>query len=249
MPTAKIAKNGKKARQAQALLAAELGLDKLDMSESLYSVRRVSEVQGSGRADAEYFSAKYQRMLATMSRSGKSIEDVTSLAAQRFKPQPGKAFNYIEISDLSGDGFVSSETLMGEEAPSRAQWIVKAGDVITSTVRPIRRLSALVESEQDGSVCSSGFAVLQPKDIEPELLLLYLRLPIVCEILDLYTTASMYPAISTTDLMNIPITLPENKALRKELVSNIRESRKARQDAQRLLAEAKAEVERMIEGG
>ena len=41
--------------------------------------------------------------------------------------------------------------------------------------------------------------VLTPEEIEPELLLVYLRLPLVCELLDLHTTASMYPAISTTE--------------------------------------------------
>ena len=234
--------------QAQALLAAELGLDKLDLSESLYSVRNVSEVRESGRADAEFFSQRYQRILALMRRSGQTVEDFANLMTRRFKPQIGQPFNYIEIGDVNGDGFLSNQTLLGEEAPSRAQWIMQAGDVITSTVRPIRCLSALVEQEQEGFVCSSGFAVLQPKDVEPELLLLYLRLPIVCEVLDLYTTASMYPAISTTDLMNIPITLPESKALQKNLVAKVYESRQAYHDAQRLLAEAKAEVERMLEG-
>ncbi|MGA7933059.1 MAG: hypothetical protein WCA35_05890 [Kovacikia sp.] len=88
---------------------------------------------------------------------------------------------------------------MGCEAPSRAQWIVRKDDVITSTVRPIRRLTALIERNQDGYVCSSGFAVFQPAKVQPEVLLVYLRLPIICEILDLHTTASMYPAISTNE--------------------------------------------------
>ena len=46
-----------------------------------------------------------------------------------------------------------------EEAPSRAQWFVKTNDIITSTVRPIRRLSALIESEQNNYICSSGFEI------------------------------------------------------------------------------------------
>jgi hypothetical protein len=229
------------------LLTYELGLDKLDLSEGLYSVRRVSEVRESGRADAEYFQPKYQQLMARLGRSGRRIKDVANLASRRFQPQPGKLFQYIEISDLSGDGYLESETLAGEDAPSRAQWIVRVSDIITSTVRPIRRLSALIEPEQDGYVCSSGFAVLQPKGIESELLLVYLRLPIVCEILDLYTTASMYPAISTADLLNIPVTLPEGEAVQKEIVGKVRASRQARKDAQRLLAAAKAEVERLIE--
>ena len=34
--------------------------------------------------------------------------------------------------------------------------------------------------------------------IDPELRLAYLRLPVVAELLDLHTTASMYPAISSS---------------------------------------------------
>jgi hypothetical protein len=235
--------------QAESLLVAELGLDKLDLSESLYSVRRVSEVVEVGRADAEYFQPKYDRIMAALRRSGQRIGDIVSLAKRRFEPQPGQPFSYIEISDLSGEGHAESQIIQGEDAPSRAQWIVFAGDVITSTVRPIRRLSAIVEPEQHGSVCSSGFAVLQVKSVEPELLLLYLRLPIVCEILDLYTTASMYPAISTADLLSMPITLPQSEAVREQLTDRVRASREARRDAKRLLAEAKAEVEKMIAEG
>jgi hypothetical protein len=50
--------------------------------------------------------------------------------------------------------------------------------------------------------------VLGPKDIEPEILLVSMRLPPVCELLDVYITASMCPANSTADLLRIPITLP-----------------------------------------
>jgi len=232
--------------QAQALLTAELGLDWLDLSEGLHSVRRASEAAQAGRIDAEYFQPKYQRAMEIMARSGKCVQDVAHLAKRRFSPQSGRPFQYIEIGDLGSGGHAESNTVLGEEAPSRAQWIVRTGDVITSTVRPIRRLSALIEPEQDGYVCSSGFVVLEPKEIGPELLLLYLRLPIVCEILDLYTTATMYPAVSTADLLNIPIALPEDEACR-EMVDKVKASRQARREAKRLLAEAKAEVERMIE--
>jgi restriction endonuclease S subunit len=119
-------------------------------------------------------------------------------------------------------------------------------DVITSTVRPIRRLSALIEPEQNNDICSSGFAVLKPTQIEPEVLLVYLRSPIVCEILDLHTTASMYPAISTKDLLHIPITLPE-KVTRQQIAEKVRKSRKAREQSKQLLEIAKTGVEQAIE--
>lgn len=88
---------------------------------------------------------------------------------------------------------------------------------------------------------------LTPKGIEPELLLVYLRLPLVCELLDLHTTASMYPAISTTDLMKIPIALPDEET-RSQIAVKVRGSLDARREARRLLDEAKAMVERAILG-
>ena len=99
--------------------------------------------------------------------------------------------------------------------------------------------------DQSGNVCSSGFAVLTPRDpdtISPEFLLVYLRLPLVCELLDLYTTASMYPAISTADLMHLPLTLPDRASLQK-IVAKVRESFEAQRDAERLLGEAKDAIE------
>lgn len=103
-----------------------------------------------------------------------------------------------------------------------------------------------IEPEQNNYICSSGFAVLKPVKVEPEVLLVYLRLPVVCEILDLHTTASMYPAISTDDLLNIPITLPD-ESIRQKIAEKVRASRKAREQSKQLLEIAKTGVERAIE--
>lgn len=231
--------------EAEAMLLAELGLDDLDLSHQPTYTRNFSETWAAGRLDAEYFQPKYQWAMEIMGQAGKTIGDVVRLTKRRFEPKPGEPFQYIEIGDVGQAGHAESKTVPGEEAPSRAQWVVKAGDVITSTVRPIRRLTALVGLEQDGYVCSSGFAVLKPVAIEPEVLLVYLRLPVVCEILDLHTSASMYPAISTTDLLNVPIPIPPDE-VRARVVKLVRESRKSHREAKCLLAEAKRRVEEMV---
>lgn len=201
-----------------------------------------------GRFDAEYFNPRTQNIIEALSRDGLSIADVARLAKRKFRPEADVEFQYIEIADVTGNGTADSNPVEGEEAPSRATQLVEPGDVITTTVRPIRRLSAIVTDKQDDYVCSSGFAVLRPEEIDPELLLVYLRLPLVCELLDLHTTASMYPAISTTELMKIPISLPDD-ATREQIVTKVRESFEARREAQRLLEEAKAMVEKAILGG
>jgi hypothetical protein len=189
-----------------------------------------------------------QKVIEALSRDGLRIADVAPLKKRHFKPISGQPFEYIEIADVGGGVIAESKTVAGEEAPSRATWIVKPGDLITTTVRPIRRLSAIITPEQDGYVCSSGFAVLRPREVESELLLTYLRLPLVAELLDLYATASMYPAISTTDLLRIPISLPDSDT-RKEIVAKVRESFATDRESRRLLDTAKHAVEIAIEDG
>ncbi|MBE9080197.1 N-6 DNA methylase [Romeria aff. gracilis LEGE 07310] len=234
-------------QQAEDLLLSELGLQGWQPTEETVAVKSFAEsFLSSGRLDAEYYQPKQQKVMAIMRQSGLCIGDVVTLAKRKFQPEKEGSFNYIEIGNLSGEGFANSEVVAMEEAPSRAQWIVETNDVITSAVRPIRRLSALIEPEQNNYICSSGFAVLKPTQIEPEVLLVYLRSPIVYEILDLHTTASMYPAISTEDLLNIPITLPK-ETTRQKIAEKVRESRKAREQSKQLLEIAKTGVERAIE--
>lgn len=90
---------------------------------------------------------------------------------EKFRLSACAGFDYIEISDIDGAGAATSTRLASEDAPSRATWHVWAEDIITSTVRPIRRLSAQITAEQEGFVCSSGFVVVTPRDIGPEVLL------------------------------------------------------------------------------
>jgi restriction endonuclease S subunit len=241
--------------EAERILIEALGIGRFDLSPRLFYTRRISEITTAGRLDAEYFSPRYQRVLKALGKDGRCIRDVADLAERRFRPEElgkGASFHYIEIGSVRADGLADAEVIEASEAPSRAQWIVEPGDVVTSTVRPIRRLSALIAREQSGYVCSSGFAVLRPKEgphgIEAEVLLTYLRLPLICEILDLHTTASMYPAISTARLMNIPVAVP-NQSVRDEIISKVRSAIAARAEATRLLDEAKAIIERAVLSG
>lgn len=237
----------KRYAEAEALLESALGLDKLDLTPRLFYERPYADVQNAGRFDAEYFQPRMQNLIAALSRDGQTISDVAKLSKRYFKAEAGVEFQYIEIGDVSASGTAGSNPVAGEEAPSRATWIVEPGDIVTTMVRPIRRLSAIITDEQAGYICSSGFAVLTPKDIAPELLLVYLRLPLVCELLDLQTTASMYPAIAPTALMKIPVALPKD-SMRQKIVMKVRESIAARREAHRLLDVAKAMVEDAIVG-
>ncbi len=233
---------------AEDLLLEELGLKNIDVQSHSNYVALFSMASKSRRLDAEYFQPKYQITFEILGEHGMKLGDVAVLAKRRFQPTPLEYFNYIEISDLTDDGRAESNIVLGENAPSRAQQILKPDDIITSTVRPIRKLTALISSNQEGFVCSSGFAVLKPQSIDPEVLFVYLRLNIICELLHLLTTATMYPAVSPNDLMNLPIKLPSPRVSH-EIVDKVRASQQLVLDAKILLQQATSNIEDLIERG
>lgn len=73
-------------------------------------------------------------------------------------------------------------------------------------------------------------------------------MPIVCELMDLHTSASLYPAISERDLLKIPIPKIPDKAAQ-TIITQIRQAHYSRQEAHSLLAKAKRAVEVAIEEG
>ena len=88
--------------------------------------------------------------------------------------------------------------------------------------------------------------MLKPCGIAPELLLTYLRLPQICKLMDLHTSASMYPAISTGDLVGLPFAHP-GKGAEGKVVASIRLAFAARRKSEMLLEAAKRCVEIAIE--
>jgi type I restriction enzyme S subunit len=231
----------------EATLLRALGLENWKAPEPLSYVRSSGEVFAAGRLDAEYFTPRFLSLMNVLGRDGLKIADVAPARHKKFNPsKAGKSFNYIEIGDVSNDGSVESTEIATTDAPSRATQYVEVGDVLTSTVRPIRRLSALVDTSQDGAVCSSGFVVLVPMAISPSTLLTYLRLPLICELMDLHTSASLYPAISEHDLLRLPIPhIPEN--VQKKLDNLVNVAREEKRRSSRLLAAARRAVEIAIE--
>jgi hypothetical protein len=231
---------------AEAALLSTLGLTNWTPPEPLTYLASSAEVFASGRLDAQFFSPRIQQLIDHLSGSGRTLATVATPRREKFDAVKHGDFDYIEIGDLDGAGTTGSSHVAAYDAPSRATWFVRDGDVITSTVRPIRRLSAQIADFQDGNVCSSGFVVLNPTDVQPELLLTFLRLPVICELMDQFASASMYPSISEADILAIPFPLID-VATEEAVVSAVREGRAARARARILLDAAKRAVEIAIE--
>lgn len=160
--------------KAEREVLASLGLNAFQAGgRALTFASNFSACIGANRADAEFFRPDVQATLAHLRQQGTRVRDVASLREEVFRPRHSSEFHYIEIGGVLTDTRLIGTTLQGHNAPSRAKYIVHKGDVITSTIRPLRRLSGIVGSDQDGWVCSSGFVVLQPVTVPAEYLVAY----------------------------------------------------------------------------
>ena len=86
----------------------------------------------------------------------------------------------------------------------------------------------------------------KPAQIAAEVLLVYLRLPAICELMDLHTSASLYPAISEKDLSGLPIPKISDDVQRK-ISTLVQQSFTLKAQSERLLEAAKRAVEIAIE--
>jgi len=174
---------------------------------AVFSVIKLSELEGAKRIDAEYYKPEY---LSLFDRLRKAVcvpaKSVAFPARRKFNPNAKEYFDYIEISevDLSTGDFNVSK-IIGKEAPDRAQWIVNKDDVLVSTVRPIRNAVILIRENKENLVCSSGFAVIHPYKVQANYLFLYFKIPFVAKLLNRHTTATEYPTINWNDVLNTPI--------------------------------------------
>ena len=172
-----------------------------------YSIINKLQLEGTHRLDAEYYQPEYLKLIGKLEvLNAIPIKNIAINPKRKFKPQNNELFQYIEISEVDlSTGEYNKTEILGENTPDRAQWIVKRNDVIISTVRPIRNAVSLIKEDIKNLVCSSGFSVLKSYNIESEYLFVYLKSQPIVKLLDRLTTATMYPAITTEDILNTKI--------------------------------------------
>lgn len=123
-----------------------------------------------------------------------------------------RSIRYIDIAavDNTSKRIVAAQRLLGGHAPSRARQLVKANDVLVSTVRPNLNAVAVVGGELDGGTASTGFCVLRslPQKLEHGYLFHWVKSPgFVAEMVRQATGAS-YPAVSDGVILESKIPLP-----------------------------------------
>ena len=124
-----------------------------------------------------------------------------------------KSFNqedtirYIDISsiDKESKSIVGMSDFLVKDAPSRAQQCVMSGDILLSNVRPNLKTIAIVDSDENNLVCSSGFTVLRCEKCPPEYLITAIIDDGFTKKLMLNATGSSYPAVTTKIVLSSTI--------------------------------------------
>lgn len=128
---------------------------------------------------------------------------------------------YIDTSAVTQNNFEELQKIKMTDAPSRAKRIVRNGDTIISTVRPIQRHFGIIRNAKPNTIASTGFAVLTPKNIDADYLFYYLSQ----ESITLYlngiaeTTTTTFPAFRPETLSDLEILIPEDTNTQKKIAN------------------------------
>jgi len=118
-------------------------------------------------------------------------------------------FDYVEIGDVKYEsGIGSVERIIFGDAPSRARRVVRAGDVIISTVRTYLKAVASIEEFEFPLIVSTGFAVLRAIDVYYRYLYYAMLSKDFQSQVTLYSKGVSYPAITSNSLLHIPMRVP-----------------------------------------
>jgi len=172
----------------------------------------------NSRLDVEHYLPDDQKLIEYLkSIEAKPLGKIADVVNEcdNFREVGHDEIRYIAISDVDYRTMqvVSQQIIKAYEAPSRAKYRVFQGDIITaisgaSTGTP-RQATALITEDEDGAICSNGFAVLRNMSgIEPLFLLAYMRTDYYLRQVKRMMTGHAIPTISIDDLAKILVPIP-----------------------------------------
>lgn len=120
-------------------------------------------------------------------------------------------FAYIDLESVEAGELKARKIINRDEAPSRAQRLLRYGDVIFQIVRPYQRNNLHFKiNEEIPYVASTGYAQLRANESE-DFLFQAVHTDNFVERVIAKCTGSNYPAINSSDLADISLAIP-NKA-------------------------------------
>ena len=238
--------------QAETQLLSEVGLIEWRPEHRLTFIVNYSEMKKAGRMDAEYFQPKYGELVDAIKGypgGWDTLGNLANLNAQNYLPESGREYQYIELANIGRSGEVTDcMQEQGQDLPSRARRRVATGDVIVSSVEGSLESVALIDSEYDQALCSTGFHVVNSSKLNSETLLVLLKSPVGQLQLKRGCSGTILSAINRDEFSKITLPLITSEA-QAQIREQVAESAYLRRQSRRLLDGAKTAVELAIEQG
>jgi len=132
-------------------------------------------------------------------------------------------YKYIDLSSVDRDNHkISDCTIINKEnAPSRAQQVVKTGDILFGNTRPTLMRFCYIPKEYDGEVCSTGYCVIRVNNeiINAHFAYHFLFTQKFIDYVEGHQKGASYPAISNKDVMSFELPIPSLQE--QERIANI----------------------------
>lgn len=178
----------------------------------------IPESDLNSRLDAEHYQPDDQKLMEHLKSVGaKPLGEIADILTETddFRLAGDSEIRYIAISDVDARTMqvVSQQIMPAHEAPSRATYRVRVGDIITATsgasTGTPRQATALITEDEDSAICSNGFAVLRNvHGVAPLFLLAYMRTEHYLRQVRRLMTGHAIPAISADDLSKVLVPIP-----------------------------------------
>jgi len=225
-------------------------------SETIYTV---SEELLNTRFDVEHYRPEDKKLLEMLQTNGaKPLAELSDILKEtdNFRLASNGEIRYIAISDIDARTMqvVSQQRIKPHEAPSRATYRVRTRDIITAisgaSTGTYRHATALITADEDGAICSNGFAVLRNiHGIEPFFLLAYMRTEYFLRQVRRFMTGHAIPAISVEDLSKVLVPIPPKevqKQISDEIVMILTKRKETLKAGERVVGEAESLISKMI---
>lgn len=234
--------------RAEEILINELGLSSWKPSHDQIAIRTLQETRTAERIDAEYYQPQYMEISKLIVKYGaKSVNDSCKLRDKNFTPNKQIEYKYIELGDIGSYGDILHYTYdYGKSLPSRARRIVRAGDIIVSSIEGSLQKCAYITDDYDSALCSTGFYVIYSDIINSETLLVLFKSSPIQGLLKKNCAGAILSSFKKESLLNLEIPII-NSDVQDEIATFIKKSFRLRKESETIIEASKRSIEQTIE--
>ncbi len=162
----------------------------------------------------QLFQTELEKAFSNTSWEKKILSDVClQKQNKKWKDENNNTeYQYIDLSavDRETNAITETQLITKKTAPSRAQQIVKTGDVLFGTTRPTLKRVCLLSDEYDEQICSTGFCVIRAnnKEVTPDWLYYQFFNDAFYKYIEPLQKGASYPAVTDKEVLNYEIPLP-----------------------------------------